>query len=346
MNSNHPFSYLYPAPPPTLNNLDRHQRTRLIHSTRKLGEVLGTTPFLLEPAELEPPVHDLRLLPIGPRSNTTKASKEVKAHRRQISVVSPSGRGSPLPLSHYHNYNSSTSSLSSSLSSASASQLLSRDNILVPPSRSFAEHVRQRKPARRTPAPKALVLQMSAVPVAPSDHRALGPLTPMHANSPRLNTPASAYMSVTTPNTPALEKERQREKEKEKSTRRRRMTKINRQLGENVPPELVFPAARPVLVPIPTLPSMPSTVSHANKKANRRRSMTIDQPPSYTSSLSSCTGHNAELPPQHYQHRAMMEQAPAHYVTTVRREGKREDEWSYTDYQAVMRKLRGLKVGK
>ena len=36
----------------------------------------------------------------------------------------------------------------------------------------------------------------------------------------------------------------------------------------------------------------------------------------------------------------------ATYVTTVRREGVREDEWGFTDYQDVLKKLRGLKIGK
>ncbi|KAG2342611.1 hypothetical protein BDR05DRAFT_1000623 [Suillus weaverae] len=49
----------YPCPPPTTNILDSQQRMRLIRSARKLGAVMGTTPYLLE-ADVP-----ITLLPIG-----------------------------------------------------------------------------------------------------------------------------------------------------------------------------------------------------------------------------------------------------------------------------------------
>ena len=46
-------------PPPTLNLLDANQRTRLIKSTRKLGKVLGTTPYVVESPEFIVPTRSV-----------------------------------------------------------------------------------------------------------------------------------------------------------------------------------------------------------------------------------------------------------------------------------------------
>ncbi|PPQ95026.1 hypothetical protein CVT25_000489 [Psilocybe cyanescens] len=52
---------VYTAPPPTNNTLDREERTRLLRSSRKLGAVLGATPFVVEPESDTPSPHMLRV---------------------------------------------------------------------------------------------------------------------------------------------------------------------------------------------------------------------------------------------------------------------------------------------
>lgn len=77
---------LFPTPPPTLNNLDPQQRTRLLRCTRKLEALLGTTPYLFEQVD-----------PVSPRT--------AKAQRREARIFetpstpsnsSPSRSFSPL----------------------------------------------------------------------------------------------------------------------------------------------------------------------------------------------------------------------------------------------------------
>jgi hypothetical protein len=42
------MAIVYPRPPPTCNNLTPAQRTQLLRSNAKLGQVLGSTPHVLD----------------------------------------------------------------------------------------------------------------------------------------------------------------------------------------------------------------------------------------------------------------------------------------------------------
>ncbi|KAF8139803.1 hypothetical protein EV363DRAFT_1310687 [Boletus edulis] len=190
----------YPHLPPTTNTLDSHQRSRLIRSTRKLGAVLGTTPYLLENNT------SFVLLPLG---RTTS-----KTLKRQGSIFT-------------HNQSSSLSVTSSTSTSSSHDPSPSASSITLPchvaPCVQSSEALSLNPPGlpttrRRRPGDKIpqLHLRINTVPVLPTDNRVAPPL-------PHIP------LTPITPTIPDVAE-----------TRRKRMAKLARHLGENVPAELVF----------------------------------------------------------------------------------------------------------
>lgn len=344
---------MYAGPPPTFNTLDARQRARLIRSTRKLGAVLGETPFLLEPTE----VHMLRLLPIGPTppaspapspssasSATSAWAKCAKASRRHASIfsasqLSPAATQSLICLADAPA--ASTTSLASTLSASSTSSLPARPSPARAPAfpmqRSFAS-----RPRRSREAPRPLILQVNTVPVPPSDPRA--PLSALSTSalspppstlhpSPSMSALSSTYTTsapapARTPLTPSFRFRAHAVPE----ARRQKMAKLARQLGENVPPALVF-AAHP----------HPAAQSPGPTRAGRRRSMSV--------------GHA-------YPPRPAMARSPAPFASAVPVDAKMEaasdeghsggrarddaweSEWGREDYQAVMKRLRALRAMK
>jgi hypothetical protein len=203
----------YLAPPPTSNYLDLNQKSRLIKSTRKLGQVLGTTPYLLEaPAEFPISFHQIGPRTSSPTPSTSSTSstssaesiKSMKRSHRQCSIF-----GYPTSAS------SSTSSLSlpGNMSSSSVDLLSTRD---VPVSRR----------SKDTNRPPPLVLHLNPVVVSPNDHRIGGPqLSP-------LPTPFSFAiddfpMSPTTPTSNAFFYQR-----KEADAKRKKMTRSTAPLAK------------------------------------------------------------------------------------------------------------------
>jgi len=236
------LSYL--PPPPTSNHLDFNQKSRLIKSTRKLGQVLGTTPYLLEtPSELP-----ITLLPIGPRTASPAPSttssfesiKSIKRFRRQGSIFQKS--------TIVHSASSSTSSLSLPGNMSSSSLDL--------PCTHTTSVGRRSRDANRPPP---LILHLNPVVVSPDDHRIVkSQLSP----SPTPLAPAfdDFPMSPTTPTPDTFLLQ------KEADAKRRKMDKINRTFGENVPTELVFPTL---------LNRRPSFTSRSATITRKRRSMTV-----------------------------------------------------------------------
>ncbi|KLO09959.1 hypothetical protein SCHPADRAFT_833247, partial [Schizopora paradoxa] len=193
------------SPPPTLNHLPARQRARLLRSTRKLGAVLGAQPVLLE--SLSP----------APVPSPTKASLAPATQK-------PVRQGRSAHRDNFLN--------------------LAPSKSLHEP-RSFSASAQNRK--TRVHAPQPLILSVQPVEVDPSDPRLLegssskSPLQPSTAanspSPPRL--PSSpAPSSIQTPLTPSF---RFRAPEIP-AERRRKMARLGRMLGENVPPELVFPS--------------------------------------------------------------------------------------------------------
>lgn len=234
-------------PPPTSNHLDFNQKSRLIKSTRKLGQVLGTTPYLLE-TSVE---HSISFLPIGPRtasptpstSSTSSAEsiKPIKKFRRQCSIF-----GYP-QIAHSASSSASSLSLPGNMSSSSVDLLSTRS---VPVSRR----------SKDTNRPPPLVLHLNPVMVSPDDHRIREPqLSPLF--SPLASPMGDFPMSPTTPTSNAIFHQA-----KDTDAKRKKMNKLNRTFGENVPKDLIFPASRN---PAPSFATYPASVTR------NRRSMSV-----------------------------------------------------------------------
>ncbi|KAH9846875.1 hypothetical protein C2E23DRAFT_872105 [Lenzites betulinus] len=265
---NAPTTFASRPLPPTSNFLDARQRTRLIRSTRKLGAVLGTTPQLLEH---ESPAPSPPLLPIAGRSASPRKTSAY-AKRRQGSVFE---LPPPTAAAFYDSGSSSDASSSGSSLSLSRSSLDSTTSVestaSLPPTKSFTRHVREksRSKGKQTPLPTPLVLRLNAVPLPPSDPRLLQPVTPDTTAT------LSAYsragpMLPTTPTTPVTPTATE--------TRRKRLAKLKRTLGENVPTELVLPfrsaASRQPAVSPTTPPGAPTT-----PRARTAPQATLPRPP-------------------------------------------------------------------
>ena len=208
---------VYPHLPPTTNILNSQQRLRLMRSTRKLGAVLGTTPYLLENDR------SFAMLPLGKTtSRVLKRQGSIFAHHHPSSLSVAS---------------SSVSSVSSHHPSSSASSILLPQSVApvsegsdsLPFNPPGLSTTRKRRSGDKVPQ---LYLRLNTVPVSPTDDRVALSLPP----TPCTPTPP-------TPTTPAIPDIAE--------IRRKRMAKLARHLGEHVPAELVFPsesAPKPAMV--------------------------------------------------------------------------------------------------
>jgi hypothetical protein len=233
----------YLPPPPTSNHLDLNQKSRLIKSTRKLGQVLGTTPYLLEiPTELPIsfPLIESRTSSPTPSTSSAESIKSVKRSRRQGSIFI----NSPI----VHSASSSTSSLSLPGDMPPSSVDL--------PSTHLAPVSRRSKDTHRPPP---LVLHLNPVIVSPDDHRiGKAQLSP----PPTLPAFDDFPMSPMTPTSNAFYHQK-----KAADAKRKKVDKINRTFGESVPTELIFPTL--------VKPNV-SYVSRQPAVTRKRRSMTIN----------------------------------------------------------------------
>lgn len=233
------------TPPPTTNNLDAFQRARVMRYSRKLGAVLGTTPFLLEscgstmPATLYTPT----------RQNSTRSTTR-RLHRQRADLDNQprgSSESSPLPFS------STASSSKESLLSTSDSSVESSIPVVL-----------STKSHRSGATPRPLIF-LDTLPLSSSDTRVQA--------TPRLT--CSSLDALPTPTTP--------KQMSTAEIRRRKMARVMRTLGEKVPPELVFqaldkddlendPVSTTMLVDTRPLTRSRSTTS---TKSNRRRSASV-----------------------------------------------------------------------
>ncbi|KAI0696591.1 hypothetical protein BC835DRAFT_1414147 [Cytidiella melzeri] len=197
--------------PLTVNTLNNYEKARLIRSTRKLEAMLGTTPHLTE-AE---PIY-VTLPPMDcPPSPRTKASRRHGSIFTIFPII-PSSSDASLYSSP------STNSSVSSLTVLPASEPLPSAQVLPTP-KSFSSS----KSRRSAEPPRPLILRVNTVPVQSCDNRI--PLSPM-----------SPFITSTTTTPSPLLPDMPR-KLSEAEVRRKRMAKLNRTFGENVPPEYVFP---------------------------------------------------------------------------------------------------------
>ncbi len=219
------------SPPPTTNELDSAQRARVMRSSRKLGAVLGTTPFLVESngCSISATLHPAS----SKRENHHDASTQIKRHRRQGSIFEEPPIHAEISLSREPG--SSKESLLT-MSESSTDELPVR--------------------SRSGDAPRPLVLCLNSTPLSPekSPFQSV-PLTPLSANTEVPPTP-------TTP----IELSRA-------ESRRRKMARVVRTLGENVPPELVFQSSD---ADLPEHNTQARSISRSRStKSQRRRSASV-----------------------------------------------------------------------
>jgi hypothetical protein len=211
-----------PLPPPTLNALDCAQKARLIRSTRKLGAVLGTTPYFFE----EQQVATRQLLPIRPsvsppRSNSQRQAQPTTisqpTHRRSVSYPSP--EASFLDFS-----------------TSSRSSTATKDE---PPALSRPPSPKKLK-AKGKPKPHALDLRISPSSSRPCLHlpdsasswpRPTSPTASLTYRNRSLAPHIPSFSAFPEPVIPVVTKA---------ELKKRRAQKLARYLGENVPPELVL----------------------------------------------------------------------------------------------------------
>jgi hypothetical protein len=195
---------LYPTPP-TANKLASSQKMRLMRSTRKLGQMLGTTPHLLDGSL------PITLLPVGHKKSST-------APRRERSMFASSSTVS-------FESNSSASDSSRTPSPAPPPLFDGKSDILPVPHPGFSDLKRDRS----INAPHPLYICLNTVPVSPSDNRFVASLPPTPTTANHL-TAGTSYSFPSTPCTPTFD---------HSEVRRKRMAKLARHLGEVIPPQLV-----------------------------------------------------------------------------------------------------------
>lgn len=201
-------STVHPQLPPTTNVLNSQQRTRLIRSTRKLGAVLGTTPYLLESDT------SFTMLPLTKTtSRVLKRQGSIFTHH-QVSSLSVASTFTSTTSSHHP-----SSSASSIMLPLPVAPGISNANLLPmnPPGLSTT---RKRRSGDKVPQ---LYLRLDTVPVSPTDQRAASSLSPCTPLTPLTPTP----LTPTVPDAVGIH--------------RKRLAKLTHHLGENIPVELVFP---------------------------------------------------------------------------------------------------------
>lgn len=257
----------YPVPPPTVNNLDAQARTRLLRSTRKLGVVLGATPFLVE---VTSPTASSNSVPITPRTKAYRREGRFFGHSPSSSISSDSDWDDSFLAMDARGTSLETSlpPLSVSLSIESPTKTKSS------------------KSASKKPLAQPLLLRLRSVPIAPArsttQKKAIRPLPP---------TPLSPAFSY---NSTSIEGD---SPDKERDARRKKMAKLTRTLGENIPPELVFPtppsSSRSSLEDTsPSAPPKPRSKSISKPKAKVRA-----LPPPPASAPTPTTAPSAQLRP-------------------------------------------------
>jgi hypothetical protein len=215
---------VYPSLPPTYNTLDSADRIRLLRTARKVGDILGTTPHLVESTALP-----VTLLPIGP---PPESPVDWRKHRRYGSIFT----------------NASVTSLASIASSSSSSSFVSLNE--EDESTCNAAPTKKSKRSAERPRPRPLLLRLNhAVPAVSVEL----PITPNPLTS---HNAEKSAMFPPTPSTPVFTPN-------PACVRRRKLAKLARHLGENVPPELVFPTASPV--------------EERHQRAGKRRSMSVSE---------------------------------------------------------------------
>lgn len=244
------------ALPPTVNDLLPDQRTRLLRSTRKLGHVLGATPHVLDNAPL----------PAGPskRRNSKLFSHSSSSSQTSLAAVTCTYSDEHLPIA--------------------TTSLETRSNSPVP------ANGHKRMQSKELPRLLVLRLQSVAPPTAETLKKTLttSSTTSLNVSVPPSLPPRPASTSMLPPS-PLPHQDSFSVNDVDKS-RRKRMAKLARTLGENIPTELVFPGHHKS--PSEPPPSALARETHrSNSSDNARRP--LPQPP-----LQNISGYETMSAPQ------------------------------------------------
>jgi len=371
---------LFPAPPPTNNTLDPEQRSRLLRSTRKLGELLGTTPFLLEP-ETEDPISPI------PRAH---------ASRREGRVFhSPSSSMSYIDTSESDYILVKSSAKTAPYQYQSITPPSSRTPSPMPVSKkrkggpSGAEGARppiaivfdipgstrtRSKSVLSKSKEQPLLLRLRPLPTQKNIDSRINATATVDPPIPLSPTASLLNMDASTSTTALSDREK-----------RKKMAKLTRTLGENIPPELVFrssPSRRtlisvnrsrvdslvsfqkptkfvsstgvpPFAVAAAPKPS-PRTEPQELKRKHRPRSLSLGTASAITGADIALTrGTSLDVNPTKVPKPkegpfVAVQEAPTHLLQQSTEWGRRKErewsgEWNIKDMEDVARKLRGLK---
>jgi len=291
------------------NALTRHNRERLMRSTRKLGAVLGTTPLVVEPVEIvdvpdEPEDHD--------RSLSLTRSRSLSSARRKSSRPGPPPRR-----------RSSVSTHRSSCSSFEVVSVYEKPPPLPSPSKLT-------KASANAPPRQLTLFLNTALANTASDQTSLRPPRSPSFISICSTAPPSPTLSVIAPPPDVI--------------RRRKMAKLKRTLGENVPVELVFRAE-------PDPPPRRTTTTTTNPRPNPPTTTNLQ---SIAPSTSASTAPTSFRPPpsSSFPSFPFGRRRPGSGAPFLERHLRKSDEprapdwtgeWNVRDIREVQQGLRALK---
>ncbi|TFK19005.1 hypothetical protein FA15DRAFT_674828 [Coprinopsis marcescibilis] len=225
-----PTKILFPPPPPTTNSLTTQQRTQLVRKAKKLEQILGAAPHLLDisSSDTSSPVHvSLPKLDKRPPSYTSTIRSSTE------SFSSSSSSTSHLTAS---SVSSKRGSLGRSSSTLRKARPLPREDSSSPRSPSYETWSSTKPPFLRlslahSGSPGALSLPPHIAAALPSTDKSgqhsrytMAPPVPRTAKSALPPTPIPTF------NVASMG-----------STRKSKMDRLRKKLGQGVPIELVFP---------------------------------------------------------------------------------------------------------
>ncbi|KII85675.1 hypothetical protein PLICRDRAFT_178713 [Plicaturopsis crispa FD-325 SS-3] len=218
----------YPPPPPTSNSLTSHQRHHLLRTTKKLGQVLGSTPRLVDDS-VEPPSSERQSSKPKQTISTSMLRRGKSVSASSAESPSSSASASPRSTSSSHSANKYAESVNTveSWRTCSPSRL--------PPLLRLALDV----PAQGPPSISGAAVSpaLETIPASPPPPYAHTRTKSFSASRYTLTPPrADPYPADPAGDDPAF-------KVSSTAGRREKMERLRRTLGDGVPAELVFPDA-------------------------------------------------------------------------------------------------------
>ncbi|KAK7676269.1 hypothetical protein QCA50_020770 [Cerrena zonata] len=245
---------VFPRPPPTCNTLTPEERAKLLRSTAKLGQLLGSTPHVVDEITDLPMNKPLPLppLPGKPRRSGLSgvASRDENAEWQKIRVHSPD----------------SVSSSTSRASTSSSRSSLSHSASAIATNAETEEGWRVRFSGLRPPLLRLGFGKSDKIPTyTPPPSYDIDTSFPDTETSPPPNFVIRSDASI----------------------KREKMRRLTKKLGEGVPVDLVFPPSvaeedEEVIIHSPSSPSSPSSTMSSNSSLD---SATSSSSTSTTSTL-------------------------------------------------------------